>query len=42
MIKNKESTYLKYWDKNNLYGYKISQKLSGNGFKWVENASQFN
>ena len=35
--KNKESSYLKYWDVNNLYGW----AMPVNGFKWVENASQF-
>ena len=40
--KNKQSSYLKYWDVNNLYGWAISQKLPTNDFKWVENTSQFN
>ena len=35
--KNKESSYLKYSDVNNLYGW----AMPVNGFKWVENASQF-
>ena len=35
-FKNKESSSLKYWDLNNLYGWAISQKLSVNNFKWVE------
>ena len=39
--KNKESLYLNYWDVNNLYGWTISQKSPVNGFKWVENTSQF-
>ena len=39
--KNKESSYLKYWDVNNLYGSAVSKKLPVNGFKWVENTSQF-
>ena len=39
--KNKESSYLKYWDVNNLYGWEISQKLPVNNFEWIKNASQF-
>ena len=31
--KNKESSYLKYWDLNNLYGWTMSQKLSVNKFE---------
>ena len=31
--KNKEKSYLKYWNVNNLYGWTISQKLPLNGFK---------
>ena len=40
--KNKESSYLKYWEVNNLYGRSMSQKLLVDGFKWVENLSQVN
>ena len=40
--KNKESSYLKYWEVNNLYGRAMSQKLLVDGFKWVENLSQVN
>ena len=40
--KNKELSYFKYWDVNNLYRWGISQKLPVNGFKWIENASQVN
>ena len=40
--KSKESSYLKYWDANNLYGWTMSQKLPVNGFKWVEDISDFN
>ena len=31
--KNKESSYLKYWDVNNLFGWALSKKLPLNGFK---------
>ena len=34
--KNKESSYIQYLDANNLYGWKISQELSVNGFEWVK------
>ena len=36
---NKESSYLKYWDENNLYGWTILQKLPVNDLKWVEETS---
>ena len=40
--KNKESSYLKYWDVNNLYGLVMSQKLPVNNFEWTEDTSQLN
>ena len=40
MFKNYLSC-LTYWYVNNLYGWAMSQKLPVNGFKWVENTSQF-
>ena len=40
--KNKESSYLKYWDVNNLYGWVMQQKLPVNNFEWIEDTSQFN
>ena len=40
--KNKDSSYLKYWDISNLYLCAISQKLVVGGFKWLKYTSQFN
>ena len=40
--KNIESSYIEYLDANNLYGWATFQKLPINGFKWVEDLSQFN
>ena len=40
--KNKESSYLKYWDVNNLYGKEMWQKLPANNFEWIKDSFQFN
>ena len=42
--KNIKSSYLKYLDANNLYGWTMSQKLPVKGFKWVKQKklSKFN
>ena len=40
--KNKESSYLKYWDVNNLYVWAISQKLPVNNFEWIKDIFQLN
>ena len=40
--KNKKSSYLKYWDVNNLYGRTVSQNLPEGVFNWVEETCQFN
>ena len=39
--KNKELSYIKYWDVNNIYGWAMSQKLPVNNFEWIKNTSQF-
>ena len=40
--KNRESSYIQYLDANNLYGWAMSQKLSVNNFKCVEDVSRIN
>ena len=40
--KNKESSYIQYWNKSNLDGLAMSQKLAGNKFEWIKYTSQFN
>ena len=37
--KNSESSYLKYWNVNNLYDWARSQKLPVNIFEWIEDFS---
>ena len=39
--KDIESSYLKYVDANNLYGWAMPQKLPVNGFEWVKELSKF-
>ena len=40
--KNKESSYLQYWDVNNLYGWATLLKVPVNNFEWIKDTSQFN
>ena len=40
--KNKELSYIQYWDVNNLYGWTLSQKLPVNNFELIKDTSQFN
>ena len=40
--KNTESSYTKYLDENNFYGYKMSQKLPVNNFKCRKKESLLN
>ena len=39
---NKESSYIQYLDASNLCGCAIPQKLTVNGFKWIEDTSEVN
>ena len=34
--KNVESSYIEYWDANNLCGWAMSQKLPANDFKYIK------
>ena len=40
--RDKESSYIQYWDVNNLYGWVMSQKLPVNNFELIKDTSQFN
>ena len=41
--KNKESSYIQYWDVNNLYGWTMSMsKLPVNNLEWIKDTFQFN
>ena len=40
--KNKESSYLKCWNVNNLHGWAILQKFLVNNSDWIKDTSQFN
>ena len=39
---NKESSYIQYFDANNLYGWAMSQKLPVDVFQWVEDIPSLN
>ena len=40
--KNKESSYLKNWDVNNLLSWAMSQDLPVNNFEQIKDTFQFN
>ena len=40
--KSKKSSYLQYWDVNNLYGWTMLQKLPVNNFQLIEDTFQLN
>ena len=37
--KNKELSYLQYWDVSDLYGWLLSQKLPANKFERIKRTS---
>ena len=39
---NKESSYLQYWEVNNLYGWAMLQKFPVNNFVGIKDTSQSN
>ena len=39
--KCKESSYLQYWDENNLYDWAIRQKFPVNNCRRIKDTSQF-
>ena len=40
--KNKELSYIQYWDVNNLYGWAMLQKILVTNFEWIEDTFQLN
>ena len=40
--KSEESSYLQFWDVNNLYSRAMLQKIPVNNFELIKDASQFN
>ena len=40
--KNKEPSYLQYWDVNNLYDWALSQKVPVNNFQKFHKVIKFN
>ena len=37
--KNKELSYLQYWDVNNLYGWARAKQLQANNFELIKDTS---
>ena len=40
--KNNESSYIQYWDVNNVYGSEMPQKVPVNNFEWIKDTCLFN
>ena len=41
MLKQKTSTFITYLDKNNLYGWSMSEYLPYEEFEWLKNVDEF-
>ena len=37
----KQSTFISYFDMNNLYGWAMSEYLTYEGYKWLKNVDEF-
>ena len=37
----KQSTFISYLDRNNLYGWAMSEHLPYEGFEWLKNFEEF-
>ena len=37
--KNKQSSYIQYWNENSLHGWEVSQKIPVNNFSWIQDTS---
>ena len=42
MTKNKELSYVQYWDVNNSYNRAMSEKIAINNFEWIKDTFHFN
>ena len=40
--KNKELSYVQYWNADNLYGWEMPKRLHVNNFEWIKDTSKFN
>ena len=40
--KNKELSYIQYWDVNDLFEWVMSEKLPAKNFEWIKDTSQLN
>ena len=40
--KNKEPSYIQFWDVSNLYGWEMFQEFTVNNFEWIKDTFQCN